>query len=199
MSDFYISFEKKLIDAVNFDFHGLLKKIGNEKIYAISLVIDSDVSGIFLVINTLEYLDKKDLALSNQDNLKEFREIMSPKEIKEMFGDYNGEFKSTKWIPTEWGYGNNSLEHSEINVVNEILSKKSESFIGGKSTLEREIHKGMISSLFRLKETPDFNPDEVVLFISMSDDERVRDVENSSAKTLNSKSIYDCFMKRFVN
>ena len=55
----------------------------------------------------------------------------------------------------------------------------------------------MISSLLALKETLGFDFNEVVFFVSMSDDERVREIENSSAKILNSESIYDEFINRF--
>ncbi len=196
MSFFDTSFEGKLIEAVKMDFFDLLNKVENENIYAISLVVDSDVSGFFLVFNTLEFLERKDFVLSQNDNLKEFREFMSPEEIKKMFGDYDGGFKSTKWIPTEWGYGNNSLEYSKINVINKELSKVSESLNNG-FIFEKKVHGMMISSLLALKETLGFDFNEVVFFVSMSDDERVREIENSSANILNSESIYDEFINRF--
>lgn len=59
VGDFYTNFEKQIISAVNLDFFELLKKVNDEKVYAVSLVVDSDISGLFLVFNTIEYLKKQ--------------------------------------------------------------------------------------------------------------------------------------------
>ncbi|MFD1801383.1 DUF4303 domain-containing protein [Mixta tenebrionis] len=125
MEDFYIDFEKKLIEAVEGDFFSLYKKMSNEEIYVGSLVVDSDLTGFFLIFNTVEYLRKKDESLSRDDQFKEFREILSPDELKKLLGNYDGSFRSTKWIPDEWGYGNNSLDFSLVNEMSRKLSEKS--------------------------------------------------------------------------
>ena len=42
-----------------------------------------------------------------------------------------------------------------------------------------------------------FNPNEVTYFITMSDDDRAEEIENNSAKVLNTKKVYEEFLKRF--
>ena len=42
-----------------------------------------------------------------------------------------------------------------------------------------------------------FEPDEVTYFITMSDDNRTKKIENNSAKALNSKKVYKEFLKRY--
>jgi hypothetical protein len=43
-----------------------------------------------------------------------------------------------------------------------------------------------------------FDPDEVTYFISISDDDRAEEIENNSAKVLNSKKVYEEFLKRRI-
>jgi hypothetical protein len=151
LESFYSDFKKKLVEAVQADFFNLHKRMSNEEIYVGSLVVDSDVTGFFLIFNTVEYLKNKDDLLSKDDQLKKFREFLSPDELKELFGNYDGGFESTKWIPDEWGYGNHSLDSSLINEVSKILSKKTNSLVEDFIEFEKRVHEIMIISLAELK------------------------------------------------
>ncbi|WP_431307259.1 DUF4303 domain-containing protein [Ferdinandcohnia quinoae] len=59
MGNFFIDLEERLVKAIEIDFTNIKKMIGNEKIYALSLVTDSDAVSLFLALNTIEFLEKK--------------------------------------------------------------------------------------------------------------------------------------------
>lgn len=124
---------------------------------------------------------------------------MSPEEIRTMFGDYDGASKSTKWIPSEWAYGNNSLNNSVINTVNVSLCKARETLVGDESDFRKRIQEIMISSLLELKKIYDTKNEDVTYFISMSDDVSMKKVERESAKILNSKDVFNSFIKDFTS
>jgi hypothetical protein len=167
LESFYSDFKKKLVEAVQADFFNLHKRMSNEEIYVGSLVVDSDVTGFFLIFNTVEYLKNKDDLLSKDDQLKKFREFLSPDELKELFGNYDGGFESTKWIPDEWGYGNHSLDSSLINEVSKILSKKTNSLVEDFIEFEKRVHEIMIISLAELKKFVLEKSNGKILFLSL--------------------------------
>ncbi|KAA1047227.1 DUF4303 domain-containing protein [Pseudocitrobacter sp. 73] len=108
---------------------------------------------------------------------------------------------STEWIYDDWGYGNNSLKNSEINEINVLLENKRNVFKTNEdlAVFTTEIHNIMISSLAVLQK---FIKDEIVsevfLYISVVDSENAKQIENESAKELNSKDSYAKFIKRLI-
>ncbi|QQP14558.1 DUF4303 domain-containing protein [Lysinibacillus agricola] len=66
---------------------------------------------------------------------------------------------------------------------------------------EEKLHTTMISVLDNLHNEKVFckNKDDITVFILMSDDERTEEVENYSARSLNSEKVYKEFLKRFDN
>lgn len=192
-------YENKLIEAVKEDFERLYEKMDNEKIYAGCLTIDDEATGMFITFNTVEYLNKKDISLFNEDPFKDFREILSPEDFQASFGPYDGMVMSTRWIPDEWGYGNNSLEDSFINKKNAMLLGKhgslktdAESYI-----FEAEIHEVMINTLVSLKKHIEKKLGYgIFLFMSINGSEQSKLIENESAKKLNPEKSYHEFINR---
>ena len=199
MSFFDDMSKNELIKAIKEDFLRLYERMYIEKVYAGCLVTDDDASGMFLVFNTLEYLNKKDALLFGEDPFKEFREMLSPEEFHKSFGEYEGTAMSTKWIPDEWGYGNNSLEDSFLNKYNAVLwnvrySLRTEFEV---SKFKDEMRKVMIDSLSLLKKYIEEKlNNEILLFVSITDSEQSKLVENESAKKINSANSYNEFLKR---
>lgn len=60
MELFFKDLGYKIEQALKTDVEKILKKIGDEKIYSVALVTDSDCITLFLAINTYEYLEKED-------------------------------------------------------------------------------------------------------------------------------------------
>ncbi len=154
---------------------------------------------MFIVFNTVEYLDKKDSSLFSNDPFKEFREMLSPEEFQASFGQYDGVLMSTRWIPDEWGYGNNSLKSSFINKTNATLRAKRECLETDADIyiFEKEVHEVMMNALFSLREYIKKKLGcEIFLFMSITDSERSKLVETESAKKLNSEKSYNAFINR---
>ncbi|GAB0168353.1 DUF4303 domain-containing protein [Lysinibacillus sp. CTST325] len=196
MKDFFINLRERLVKAIELDFTNIKKMIGKEKIYTVSLVTDSDTVSLFLAVNTNEFLEKKNDEKDMQDNelLAQFAEYF-PGKIDELDNiTYN-----TKWIPAEWGYSNNDLIHSEIALIVPKLFEKGTTLDSQElplfqrlffecltSTLQTLITKGVFSD----------NNQAITIFISISDDERTEEIENISAKVLNSEEVYNKFSQR---
>ncbi|WET42271.1 DUF4303 domain-containing protein [Citrobacter enshiensis] len=195
---FHDEFRYNLATAVKHDYLDLRNKIINEEFYAGCLVIDEDVSGMFLIFNTIEYLKEKDSVLFKKDPYAEFRKMLAPEEFQKSFGQYEKLTMSTKWIPDDWGYGNNLLEDSLINKLNLILHNKSESLQHSERiNFERKIHKAMMDSLLSLKMyiKESLNSD-IFLFMSVTDSKNSKLIENKSAKKLNTEISYNEFIKQ---
>jgi hypothetical protein len=170
-----------------------------ETVYVGCLVINDDASNMSLKFNTLEYLNKKDILLFGEDPFKEFREMLSPEEFQASFGQYEGVKMSIKWIPDDWGYGNNSLGDSFVNKLSSILYHKRKSLQTDVDlfNFKNEIHRVIMSSFFLLKKyiKEAFGCD-VFLFMSIVDSEKSKLIENESAKELNSEDNYNEFVNR---
>lgn len=200
--NFYDSYKSSLTNAVIDDYTAICEHIINENIYAACLVIDEDMSGVFLTLNTLEYLQKKDKTLFGRDPFSEFRNILTPEEFRKSFGMYEKAVFSTKWVPDDWGYGNNLLNYSIINHINNslynarvLLQQDNEIF-----DFKYNIHKIMIDVLMSLKIQINKNNNDVFLFASVTDSVDSKIIESKSAKILNSESCYfDFIQQKFKN
>jgi len=196
MKDFFINLSERLVKAIELDFTNLKKIIGNEKIYAVSLVTDSDTVSLFLAVNTNEFLEKKNEEKDTKDNelFAQFAEYFPVK-----IDGFDAITSNTKWIPAEWGYSNNDLIHSEIALIVPKLFEKGTTIDSPElplfkrlffecltSTLQTLITKGIFSE----------NNQIITKFISISDDERTEEIENASAKILNSEEVYNKFSQR---
>ena len=186
MKEFFNEIENKIQHALTTEIKRILKETGEEKIYAAALVTDSDCITLFLAVNTYEYMQKRD---------REYIEILHlPEEQAKKIRE--GTSSVVKWIPDEWGYSD--VENSELTEISKLLFAKEES-----NPDEYALHidlfiETVISAFKGAIESNIFgeNSEEISFFISMSDDERTYEIEDHSAKVLNSEKVYKEFLKR---
>ena len=90
---FFKNLEHNIEQAVKKDMKKILKETGNEKIYAVALVTDSDCITLYLAVNTYEFMEKHDKEYLIDMDLSE-EDIKNLKE---------GSASLTQWLPDEWG------------------------------------------------------------------------------------------------
>ena len=171
--------------AVRNDFKELKKVIGDEKIYAICLVTDSNAITVFLAINTYEKMGKKYHKYFKGQSLNTKDEIF---------------YKTVKWVPAEWEYDDSDLEQSEIDLVSDYLAENGETIKDSRfREFEEKFYETMTEILLILRNEGVFGhkEDDITVFISISDDERAEMVENYSAGLLNSENVSREFLKRW--
>lgn len=188
MKVFFNNLAEKIEQAVKTDMEQIRKEIGKEKIYAAALVTDSDCITLFLALNTYEYMRKKDA-----EYLEMLHDHLSEEDIKNV---KEGTASLTKWTPDEWGYSDG--KNSWLVEISKLLYDKEEA-----NSKEYEKHNALffeaVTSAFKnLIATKTFgnNSDEITYFISVPDDERTYEIENFSAKLLNSESVCQEFLGR---
>ena len=190
MNVFFNGVKSKIKKAIKTGFTLTKSEIGDEKVYAVAFVTDSDYVTLWLGINTYEHLEKKDAEYAK-----------------------NGDDSTTKWDPSDWGY---SVGDEQFDSISEKLSDKMDKVIDSiekknsdlsfeqleeiikDSDFAKEFIEMLTSVLHELIQSNSFgfDNDEVTYFISISDDERAVEIENNSAKVLNSKELYQEFVKR---
>lgn len=118
---------------------------------------------------------------------------LSDKNIKSV---KEGTASLTKWSPDEWGYFDG--KNSQLAEISKLLYDKEE-----ENSEEYEKHSALffeavISALKNLIAAKTFgsNADEITCFISMSDDERTYEIEDYSARLLNSERVSQAFLER---
>ncbi|MGE7911726.1 DUF4303 domain-containing protein [Lysinibacillus xylanilyticus] len=186
MKGFFDELGKRMVMAIRSDFKGLSKIIGNERIYAVCLVTDSDAMTVFLAINTYEKMESKYLKYSQKDR----SENLSDEVL----------YKTVKWVPAEWEYDDSDLEQSEMVLVSDYLAEKRESIEDSRfREFEEKFYETMTETLLKLHNEGLFchEKDDITIFISISDDERAEMVENYSAGLLNSEDVKNEFVKRW--
>lgn len=187
MELFFKDLGYKIEQALKTDVEKILKEIGDEKIYSVALVTDSDCITLFLAINTYEYLEKED---------KKQMKSLSKEEINKI---REHSISLSKWIPDEWGYSDG--KKSQLVEISKLLYQKEES-----DSEEYEKHIDLfletVTSAFKhVIESKIFgeNSDEITYFISMSDDEKTPEIQNYSAKILNSENVYKKFHEEILH
>ena len=173
MKQFFEELKSLLKEAINEDYNSLLKLCGNESPYCCALVTDSDATTLFFAVNTREKFNEKTV------------------KVGEKYQAYY------KWTPAEWAYGDQLSDKKMISKVSDVLAEKSEEEEVRNNFLSFEtgLYECMTTALKELSEESSFS--KMVKFISISDDKRARNVENYSAKLLNSEIVYSDFAKRF--
>ncbi len=185
MKEFFDAFGKRLVKAVRNDFKKLSKNIGDERIYAVCLVTDSNAMTVLLAINTYEKVETK------------YQKYLQGKSVQ-----LKGEilYKTVKWIPAEWAYDDSDLEQSEIELVSDYLAEKREAIEESNfMQFEEKLYETMTETLLTLQDERWFcsKHDDITVFISISDDDRAEMVENYSAGLLNSENIKNKFVSRW--
>lgn len=181
MELFFKNLGYKIEQAVKKDVQRILTEIGDERIYSVALVTDSDCITLFLAINTYEYMEKED---------KKQMEDLSKEKMKDI---REHSISLTKWIPDEWGYSDG--KNSELVEISKLLFEKEAS-----NFKEYEKHINLffetVTSAFQhVIESKIFgeNSEEITYFISMSDDDRTPEIEDYSANLLSSEKVYKKF------
>ncbi|WP_146052020.1 DUF4303 domain-containing protein, partial [Lysinibacillus sphaericus] len=139
--------------AVRNDFKELKKVIGDEKIYAICLVTDSNAITVFLAINTYEKMEKKYHKYFKGQSLNTKDEIF---------------YKTVKWVPAEWEYDDSDLEQSEIDLVSDYLAENGETIKDSRfREFEEKFYETMTEILLILRNEGLFGhkEDDITVFI----------------------------------
>lgn len=186
MELFFKNLGYKIEQAVKKDVQRILTEIGDERIYSVALVTDSDCITLFLAINTYEYMEKED-----KKQMEELSEGgYSEEEIKDIS---KHSISLTKWIPDEWGYSDG--KNSELVEISKLLFEK-----GISNPKEYEKHTDLFLETVTLAfqhviESKIFGErsEEITYFISMSDDDRTPEIEDHSAQLLSSENVYKKF------
>lgn len=191
MNLFFKNLKYKIEQAVKKDMQKILKETGNEKIYAVALVTDSDCITLYLAVNTYEFMEKNDKEYSIDMDLSE-EDIKNLKE---------GSASLTQWIPDEWGYSDDN--NSELVKISKLLYEniESEDFDDEEYEENQKLFLETVTSAFKhLIEEKVFGKysEQITYFISMSDDDRAEEIENDSARLLNPSNIYETFLNRCI-
>lgn len=188
MELFFKELGNKIQKAVKKDMKKILKEVGEEKIYTVALVTDSDCITLYLALNTNEYMKEAD-----EENIEILQDDLSEEDIKNV---REGVISLTKWIPDEWGYSDG--KNSELNKISKLLYKKEKSNPEEYERYTKLFFETVISAFKQLIESKTFgeNTEEITYFVSISDDENTYEIENYSAKLLNSKNVYEEFLNR---
>ena len=199
MEQFFLDLQPAIEKAVQNAMEKIRQETGKEHIYSAALVTDSDCITLFLAVNTEEALAKQDKADQTPKRLAELREYW-PEELVGQVAD--GSFSLKRYIPDEWDYSDGT--GSELNQISQQLYKYEETL----SDVDDEVH-GQFQEQFletvalafeTLRAEGIFAP-ETLCFISMSDDDRTPDIEDGSARRLNTPEQYEQFQTwvRFFN
>ena len=194
MEQFFLALQPTIEEAVRHAMEKIRQEIGKEHIYSAALVTDSDCITLFLAVNTEEALAKRDEKDRTPERLAELRKYW-PDELVDHVAD--GSFSLNRYVPDEWGYSDGT--GSELNQVSQHLYNQEETLSDVDDDYD-EVHERFQELLVetaarvfeRLRAEGVFGP-EVVCFISMSDDDRTPEIEDTSAQRLNTPEQYKQF------
>ena len=170
-------------------------ELGNEHIYSAALVTDSDCITLFLSVNTEEALARRDEADRTPERLAELRKYWSEELVRQVA---DGSFSLNRYIPDEWGYSDGT--DSELNQISRQLYDLEASFSDTDDDAYDDVHEQFqeqfletVTLVFEtLRAEGVFDP-ETFCFIWMSDDDQTPDIENDSARRLNTPEQYEQF------
>lgn len=154
-----------------------ITKNSTEQIYAFCLFTDSDWIGVNAAANTKEHFD---VVLSNLDDDEK---------------EYPQEFQ---WSFSEWKY--DYLDNENFTAFFSAQIKKHDACNDFKA-FKSDTYNAMLRVLKKLDQEGVFNKhssrDDIVIYISTTNDEEAFDIENKSAEELNSNNIYEDFFNRY--
>lgn len=188
MQTFFKDIANRIEEAVKKDVKGILKEIGEEKVYGIALVTDSDCITLYLALNTYENMKKRDAKY-----IEMFHDNLPNEQIRNV---KDGKTSFVKWVPDEWGYSDG--QNSELSKISGLLYDKEESNSDEYAKHNDLFFEAVASAFKNLIEANVFgeNMEGVTYFISMTDDDRAIAIENASAKLLNPENVYNDFLNR---
>ncbi|WP_176045598.1 DUF4303 domain-containing protein [Burkholderia sp. BCC1644] len=180
MSDFS-DFQRDIADAARATFKALRALHPDEHFYAFALYTDSGAMTVVPAANSIEGLSRirAQRAIADDDPAPWYA-----------------------WGSAEWAY--EAAEASPFNAIcgrlaDEVLSPQ---FVPSRfAEFSRQLQADMIEALRLLDREGLFGTGEeraaITLFVSISDDDAARALENASAKTLNPPVVADAFLRRF--
>ena len=192
METFFETLEDMIQCAITSDFREIMKKVDDENIYVAVLSTTCDCTAGAFAVSTIEHMKKK------YDKQLE----LEAKYPENKLNDFQRE-AYVKWTPGELGYG---LEMSAFDEVSKVLyakgSEMDDAFEGGAGPDETyEKYEGMVIetciSAFQKaikSNTLGCNFEKITCFVSMADDMKAEEIENRSAKLLNSQEVYEKFI-----
>lgn len=187
MEKFFDKVYDKIYNAIKEDMETITKRIGDETIYGVALVTDEDCISLYLAANTSEYLRKKDL-----DNLSFMRQYLSEGKIQAI---EEGTDSLTKWTPAEWGYSGG--KNSGLVEVSKLLFEQEEQDSVGYAQNKPRFFETITSALKRVIDEKGTDTENITFFITLSDGDGIEEIENYSAKQLNSTEMFEKFTHRF--
>jgi len=172
------SLTRNIIDAARASFSDLMNQHREESFYAFILYTDNDCYTVLPSANSIEKHNEKIL----NENVKDAKSIAA-----------------YKWYIGEWFY--EAWKDSEFDKICKELSDASQVAYTSGSFLKfkEHVHACMIKALLLLDKEGFWGRTRgnIVLFISSSEYDESKDMENSSAKILNPQKIYERFLKRY--
>ena len=194
METFFLDLQPAVVNAVRHAMEKIRRELGTEHIYGAALVTDSDCITLFLAVNTEEALAKRDEQGRTPERLAELRKYW-PKELVDQVAD--GSFSLNRYLPDEWAYSDGS--GSELNLVSQQLYSQEETLSDAdndtdelREQFQNQLLETAALAFETLRAEGVFAP-ETLCFISMSDDDRAPDIEDSSARRLNTPEQYEQF------
>ncbi len=195
MEPFFLDLQPAIEKAVLHEMEKIRMEIGNEHIYSAALVTDSDCITLFLAVNTEEALARRDEADRTPERLAELRKYWSEELVRQVA---DGSFSLNRYIPDEWGYSDGT--DSELNQISRQLYDLEASFSDTDDDAYDDVHEQFqeqfletVTLVFEaLRAEGVFDP-ETFCFIWMSDDDQTPDIENDSARRLNTPEQYEQF------
>ena len=195
MEQFFVDLQPAIEKAVRHAMEKIRREIGKEHIYSAALVTDSDCITLFLAVNTEEALARRDEEDRTPERLAELREYW-PEELVDQVAD--GSFSLNRYLPDEWGYSDGT--GSELNQISQQLYDQEETLPDTDDEIYNEVHERFQAQFLEtvalafeaLRAEGVFGP-EVICFLSMSDDERASEIEDASARMLNTAEQYEQF------
>lgn len=170
--------EEQICEAVRISYTDIVENFSSERIYAFAIYTDADCYTILPTANTIDQYEKK---IST-------RNIVEPERKP-----------SYKWYIGEWKY--EAWKDEAFNSICEELGSAAESASMNNTRLDfkKQVHQCMLNSLYRLKNEGLFpnSDNEFVIFISSSDYDDAKLLEEWSAKILNDQGVYEKFEKRY--
>ncbi len=191
MEPFFLDLQPAIEKAVLHEMEKIRMEIGNEHIYSAALVTDSDCITLFLAVNTEEALARRDEADRTPERLAELRKYWSEELVRQVA---DGSFSLNRYIPDEWGYSDGT--DSELNQISRQLYDLEASFSDTDDDAYDDVQEQFLETVTLVFETLRaegvFDP-ETFCFIWMSDDDQTPDIENDSARRLNTPEQYEQF------
>jgi len=165
---------RDVVAASRISFSDLLDQHKGEKFYAFILYTDNDCYTILPSANSVEKYNEK--ILNSPEGMAAY-----------------------KWYIGEWSY--EAWKGDEFDKICKELSVASQlAYENGLfEEFKKNVHLCMINALLLLDREGFFGhtKDDIVLFISSSEYDEAKDLEDRSAKVLNSPEVYDKFLKRY--